>query len=176
MLPLVLFISLALLSPGCAGLQPPVNGPVGERFAPIGRYAGHWGIDFDVAEGSAVRAADDGIVTFAGVVVGNRSVTIDHGGVKTSYSYLARILTKGGASVTRGEVIALSGLHRLEPALHFSVRVGGIYADPEPWLRCHVAPGPGLWLGSTLPAYPVEDAGDHGRHLRPTTPSPSRGR
>lgn len=173
---LLLFLSISLvLLPGCAGLHPPVNGPVGEGFAPIGRYAGHWGIDFRVAEGSAVRAADDGIVTFAGVVVGNRSVTIDHGGVKTSYSYLTRILTKSGAGVARGEVIALSGLHRLESALHFSVRVGGIYVDPEPWLRCLVAPGPGLWLGSTFPAYPVADAGDHGRYLRPTTRGASGG-
>lgn len=165
---LLLCLCLAL-PPPCAGFRAPVDAAVTRPFAPIGRYAGHWGIDFAVAKGSAVRAADDGFVTFAGVVVGNRSVTVDHGGIKTSYSYLSEILTRTGAGVTRGSVIALSGWHGAQPALHFSARVRGTYVDPELFLACLSAPGPGLWLASTLRAYPPNDAGDHGRNLRPTT-------
>jgi len=174
MLPLVL-VTL-LLTPACAGLQPPVHGPIVEAFAPIGRYAGHWGIDFDALSGTAVRAADGGVVTFAGVVVGNRTVTIDHGGVRTSYSFLTTLLTQSGERVGRGEVIGLSGVHRGRPSLHFSARLGTDYVDPEPLLGCRSDPGPGLWLVTTLPAYPPEDAGHHGRNLRPTTRSASRGR
>jgi len=167
-LALLLCLCLALSSP-CAGLQAPVDAAISRPFAPIGRYAGHWGIDFALVEGSAVRAADDGVVTFAGVVVGNRTVTVDHGGMKTSYSYVSAILTRAGAGVTRGQVIALSGRHGPQPALHFSARVRGAYVDPEPLLACLAAPGPGLWLVSTFRAYPPHDAGDHGRNLRPTT-------
>ncbi len=130
----------------CAGFEHPVGGPVIERFAPIGRYAGHWGIDFDVPSGTAVRAADAGVVTFTGVVVGNRTVTIDHGGVRTSYSFLTRILTSRGATVGRGQVIAVSGHHGGRPSLHFSVRIRDVYVDPEPLLVCRGDPGPGLWL------------------------------
>ena len=143
---LVFAIVTAAGNPSCAGFEHPVGGPVIEPFAPIGRYAGHWGIDLDVASGTAVRAADAGVVTFTGVVVGNRTVTIDHGGVRTSYSFLTRILTSRGATVGRGQVIAVSGHHRGHPSLHFSARIGDIYVDPEPLLVCRGDPGPGLWL------------------------------
>ncbi|GMQ86708.1 MAG: hypothetical protein BMS9Abin07_2299 [Acidimicrobiia bacterium] len=156
-------------NPTCAGLDSPVGGAIIEPFAPIGRYAGHWGIDFAVPSGTAVRAADAGVVTFTGVVVGNRTVTIDHGGVRTSYSFLTRILTDRGATVRRGQVIAVTGSHRGRPSLHFSVRIGEDYVDPEPWLVCRGDPGPGLWLRSTMSAYPGLNASDHGRNLRPTT-------
>ena len=174
-MPLLLLASLVLASP-CVGVQPPVGGPIVEGFAPIGRYAGHWGIDYSVPERTVVRAADDGVVTFAGVVAGNRAVTIDHGGLRTSYSFLSRTLTERGRIVGRGEVIALSGWHRGRPSLHFSTRIGASYVDPVRLLRCSVAPGPGLWLASTRPAYPLTDAGDLGRYLRPTTHGTSRRR
>lgn len=172
----LLLTGVVLFGPSCAGLQPPASGPVVEGFAPLGRFAGHWGTDFAVPTATEVRAADGGIVTFAGVVVGNRTVTIDHGGLKTSYSFLARTLTRPGDRVARGEVIGLSGWHRGRPSLHFSTRVDGVYVDPEPLLRCHGDPGGGLWLVGTGSAYPLDDAGDHGRNLRPTTRGASRRR
>ncbi len=87
-----------------------------------------------------------GVVTFTGVVVGNRTVTFDHGGVRTSYSFLTQILTSRGATVGRGQVIAVSGHHGGRPSLHFSVRIRDVYVDPEPLLVCRGDPGPGLWL------------------------------
>ncbi len=175
MLYLVLVFAIVTGNPTCAGLERPVGGPVIEPFAPIGRYAGHWGIDFGVPSGTAVRAADAGVVTFTGVVVGNRTVTIDHGGVKTSYSFLTRILTSRGATVGRGQVIAVTGQHRGHPSLHFSVRIRDVYVDPEPLLACRGDPGPGLWLGSALSAYPGLNASDHGRNVRSTTRGASGG-
>jgi murein DD-endopeptidase MepM/ murein hydrolase activator NlpD len=146
MLYVVLFFAIVTGNPTCAGLEHPVGGPVIEPFAPIGRYAGHWGIDFGVPSGTAVGAADAGVVTVAGVVVGNRTVTIDHGGVKTSYSFLTLILTSRGATVGRGQVIAVSGHHGGRPSVHFSVRIRDVDVDPEPLLVCRGDPGPGLWL------------------------------
>jgi murein DD-endopeptidase MepM/ murein hydrolase activator NlpD len=172
MLPLLLTITL-LTAPTCAGLQAPVHGAIVEPFAPIGRYAGHWGVDFAVAPATVVAAADDGIVTFVGVVVGNRTVTIDHGGVKSSYSFLTRTLVSHGDRVVRGQPIGLSGHHGGRHALHFSTRIGGGYVDPEPLLACRADPGPGLWLRET---YPPADAGNHGWNLRPTTRGASRRR
>lgn len=166
---MALLLVLALVSPGCAGLQTPVDGPIVEAFAPLGRYAGHWGVDFAVPIGTPVGAAAPGTVTFVGVVVGNRTVTIDHGGLKTSYSYLVSASTRRGRVVRTGDVIGRSGYHGERPSLHLSVRVDGVYVDPEPVLTCDLVPGPGLWLRSAGPAYPVGDAGHHGRYLRPTT-------
>lgn len=132
----------------CVGLSAPVPGPVVAPFAPIGAYAGHWGVDLAAPEGTTVRAAAAGTVTFAGVVAGNTTVTVDHGGgLKTSASYLGRLLVGRGAWVGRGTPIGESGVHDDRPALHFSMRIDGSYVDPAMFLGCRPAvPAPGLRL------------------------------
>jgi len=127
------------LAPLCVGLQPPVAGPVIERFAPVGRYAGHWGLDFAVVSGTAVRAADAGTVTFAGTVAGNRTLTLDHGGgLRTSYSYLSTATVERGDYVDESIILGTSGNGHGSPALHFSVRVGPRYVDPLAIVGCRV--------------------------------------
>src|SRR3954447_17287967 len=67
----------------------PVDGAVVQPFdAPSSPYApGHRGVDFAAAPGTPVRAANDGVVSFAGSVAGTLHVTIAHdGGLRTSYS------------------------------------------------------------------------------------------
>ena len=61
-------------------LIPPVDGPISRHFEPPqGPYGpGHRGIDLAVPEGTPVRAAAAGTVSFAGVVAGVLAVTIDH--------------------------------------------------------------------------------------------------
>ena len=134
-----LVLAMATLAPAseiCAGLAGPVDGPVVAGFAPIGRWAGHWGADFGVVPGTEVRAAGYGAVSFNGIVAGNRTITVDHGGgLKTSYSYLEAVTWSGG-SVSTGEVIARSGLAHGTEALHFSVRIDGNYVDPMSALGC----------------------------------------
>jgi murein DD-endopeptidase MepM/ murein hydrolase activator NlpD len=131
----------------CVGLAAPVDGPVVASFAPIGRWAGHWGVDFDVDPGSLVRAAGPGIVSFNGTVAGNRTLTIDHGGgLKTSYSYLDDATIDSGG-VTTGQVIARSGTAHGAEALHFSVRINEVYIDPMSALGCIAADlTKALWL------------------------------
>ena len=88
---LALLASMLVPAAGCAGLIPP-DGPVVRRFAPIGSYGGHWGVDVAMAPGTPVPAMDAGIVTFAGSIAERRSVTLDHGGgLRTSYSYLTEV-------------------------------------------------------------------------------------
>ncbi|MDH3307651.1 MAG: M23 family metallopeptidase [Acidimicrobiia bacterium] len=124
-------------STACAGLAPPVPGRIVSAYEPSGLYAGHWGVDLDAAIADPVRAAATGTVTFAGLVAGNRTVTVDHGGgLKTSYSYLSGTRVGRGARVRAGQVIGLAGTPHDTPGVHFSVRLNRRYVDPEPWFDC----------------------------------------
>lgn len=138
-------LTLLLAALWCPVL-PPVSGPVARPFAPVGAYGGHWGVDLAVPPGTPVHAAAAGVVTFAGSVAGRSSVTIDHGGMRTSYSYLSRVTVAPGP-IAAGAIVGLSGIDRGIAALHLSVRVGDRYVDPERLLGCGLGPpGPGLRL------------------------------
>jgi len=149
----ILLLSLTLFLPApagssCIGLGTPVDGDIVQPFAPIGRYAGHWGIDLATPAGSPATAAGSGFVTFSGLVAGNSTVSIDHGGgLKTSYSFLAGRQLARGAWVPSGARVGTTGEHDEVDALHFSVRIDGVYVDPGAFLGCQAAPpGPGLRL------------------------------
>lgn len=120
-----------------ADFVPPVNGPIVRRFVqPLGPYAsGHRGIDFGVGPGTTVVASASGTVTFAGPVADDGLfVTVDHGVIRTSYSYLSRIDVEVGKKVDQGQVVGLSGEGHPGSgvsALHFGARVGSEYIDPE---------------------------------------------
>ena len=173
-------ISLAVVPPGraiarCAPLAFPVDGPVVAGFAPIGSYGGHWGVDFGVREGTPVRAAGPGRVSFAGDVAGRSSVTVLHGGgVRTSYSYLAVVSVSQGGAVGVGAVVGVTGPDHGGGALHFSLRTGDRYVDPMRWLGCGAVPGRGLRLlpptvtGPMLPSCDVASSAAHSiRHTWP---------
>ena len=124
----------------CVGLRAPVDAELIHGFQPVGRYDGHWGIDFDRPTDPRVRAAASGIVSYAGTVVDNRTVTIDHGGgLKTSYSYLDEIVVRRGMWMSRGAVVGSVGSDSDHGAVHLSVRIEGRYVDPEPMLGCRLA-------------------------------------
>jgi len=127
-----LLVGFMLVStvPCGAAITPPV-GEIVRTFAPVGSYGGHWGIDFATEYGSTVRAAGDGLVTFAGAVNGVRTVTILHGGaLRTSYSYLASIGVEKGDQVHAGDGLGESGTDHGVDAVHFSARIGQRYIDP----------------------------------------------
>ena len=120
-------------SPG--GWLRPVDGAVVRPFdAPAEYAAGHRGVDFAVAAGTPVRAANDGVVSFAGSVAGTLHVTVAHpGGLRTSSSFLASVSVRAGQTVARGEIIGttggVGGDHDGE-VLHLGLRVGDRYVDP----------------------------------------------
>lgn len=106
-------------------------------YAPGPRYSGHWGVDFAVAEGSAVPAPVAGEVTFAGTVAGMRTVTITTSdGARVSLSHLGRVVVAAGDLVSVGDVVGRSGRAHGREAVHLSVRVNGRYVDPDAYLRC----------------------------------------
>jgi murein DD-endopeptidase MepM/ murein hydrolase activator NlpD len=101
-----------------------------DPFAP-----GHRGVDVGAPEGSSVRASAPGVVSFAGSVAGNLSVTIDHGGgLVTSYSFLGTTQVSRGTAVEQGEVIGTVGRGHtgsgLPTHVHLSSRRDGFYFDP----------------------------------------------
>ena len=114
----------------------PVDGEVVRAFeAPVSIYGpGHRGVDFAAGPGTSVRAANDGVVTFAGSVAGSLHVTILHdGGLRTSSSFLARVDVRMGQRVTAGQPVGVSGGTGPEhdgDVLHFGLRIGDRYLDP----------------------------------------------
>ena len=79
--------------------SPPVAGRSCARSSSRSRRtrAGHRGVDFAAPAGAAVRAANDGVVTFAGRVAGALHVVVAHdGGIRTSYSFLASVDVRVG--------------------------------------------------------------------------------
>jgi murein DD-endopeptidase MepM/ murein hydrolase activator NlpD len=95
----------------------------------------HPGIDLGAPQGSAVRAADAGMVVFSGwsgLGYGN-VVVIDHGnGFWTLYAHLSQVAVPCGTPVKQNQRIGsagatgdVSGEH-----LHFEVRVAGGWIDP----------------------------------------------
>ena len=94
----------------------------------------HTGLDFVVADGTAVVAAAAGRVTFVGR--GGRYgllTKVSHGGgVETWYAQLGSQAVGKGDKVAVGQVIGRAG-----SALHFEVRAHGTPTDPAVWLQAH---------------------------------------
>lgn len=92
---------------------------------------GHRGVDLALKPGADVRAAEDGVVAFVGVVVGVPTVSIDHpGGVRTTYQPVVATLSKG-SEVREGDVIGTLGRSREHDGLHWGALVAkDTYIDP----------------------------------------------
>jgi murein DD-endopeptidase MepM/ murein hydrolase activator NlpD len=119
-------------------LRPPVPGPIVDHFRePSSPYGpGNRGLDYAPGPGTLVRAAVAGSVEFAGAVAGEQWVTITHDdGYRTSYGPLASIAVSLHESLVSGDVVGRSG-----EALHFGLRLGATYLDPEPWFAA-ASPG-----------------------------------
>lgn len=101
----------------------------------------HTGIDLASLIHAPIEAANGGIVRYAGPlgIYGN-AVIIDHGlGLASLYGHMSAIQVKLGQSVSRGEVIGISGATGLAGGdhLHFSILVHGRFVDPREWWDPH---------------------------------------
>lgn len=115
----------------------PVTGPVLSPYAPVGQYAGHWGIDIAAPVGSDVRSPVEGVVSFAGTVAGMRTVTVrTSDSTRVSLSYLDSIEVSTSDEVNAGDIVGTSGRAHGINALHVSVRIAGEYVDPERFFSC----------------------------------------
>ncbi len=109
-------------------------------------YDGHPGYDFPVPIGTDVFAAADGEIVVAdpdSTAAGNY-IRIQHGnsGYQSEYLHLSQMLVSVGDTVTRGQLIGLSGntagpAGTVGPHLHFQVKQGtgdaAISVDPYGW-------------------------------------------
>lgn len=129
--------------------QPRWNWPLSPKpdvmrpFDPPDRpwLSGHRGVDlepeFSSTPGQAgwqVSAPADGVVTFVGVVVDRKVITIDHGdGLRSSFEPVASELQQGDA-VAKGQAIGIiedaAGHCGTTKCLHWGVRRGDDYVNP----------------------------------------------
>ncbi|MGE0339309.1 MAG: peptidoglycan DD-metalloendopeptidase family protein [Xanthobacteraceae bacterium] len=94
------------------------------------------GINVSVPEGTAIRAAEDGVVAYAGNELkgfGNLVLIRHADNWVTAYAHLGAIDVKKDQKIKRGEVIAKAGQTGgvTSPQLHFEIRKGSNPVDPE---------------------------------------------
>jgi hypothetical protein len=113
----------------------------GPRVSPTGGSGTvHAGLDFAAPTGTPIRAAADGVVTFAGFNnggFGNLVIIATAPNVLTYYAHQSALSVATGAQVSAGQVIGAVGTtgDSTGPHLHFEVRVAGATVDPLPYLR-----------------------------------------
>lgn len=98
----------------------------------------HTGVDLRNPKGTPIKAADDGVVTFASYQgsYGNL-VKLSHGnGVETWYAHCDTLKVSVGQVVSKGEVIATVGITGRATGyhLHFEVRKNGVPQNPMNYL------------------------------------------
>ena len=110
------------------GRQKPVNGVALVRN----------GIEISLAEGQAVMAVHEGVVSFAGPFTGYGTlVIVDHGeDAHSLYGHLGMAAVKQGERVSPQIRVGTSGRNPGgNPSLYFELRVDGKPVDPLQWLR-----------------------------------------
>jgi murein DD-endopeptidase MepM/ murein hydrolase activator NlpD len=117
----------------------PVRGRVIAGFGPKPNGLQNDGINLAVPEGTPVKAAEDGVVAYAGNELkgyGNLVLVRHSNGFVTAYAHASEILVKRGDAVKRGQVIVKSGQTGsvTSPQLHFEIRKGATPVDPAQYL------------------------------------------
>jgi len=126
-----------------AGAMPsfrwPVRGRVIAGFGASTNGAQNDGINLAVPAGTPVKAADDGVVAYAGNELkgyGNLVLVRHPNGFVSAYAHASELLVKRGDSIKRGQVIARAGQtgNVTSPQLHFEIRKGSTPVDPTKYL------------------------------------------
>ncbi len=98
------------------------------------------GINVAVPEGTPIKAAEDGVVTYAGNELkgyGNLILVRHSNGFVTAYAHASELMVKRGDAIKRGQTIAKSGQTGEvgSPQLHFEIRKGSSAVDPLQFLN-----------------------------------------
>ncbi|WP_298261345.1 LysM peptidoglycan-binding domain-containing M23 family metallopeptidase [Bradyrhizobium sp.] len=118
----------------------PVRGKVITSYGAKTNGKANDGINVAVPEGTPVKAAEDGVVAYAGNELkgyGNLVLIRHANGYVTAYAHASELLVKRGDSIKRGQVIAKSGQSGevASPQLHFEIRKGSTPVDPLQFLN-----------------------------------------
>lgn len=117
----------------------PVRGRVVAAYGAKTNGKANDGINVAVPEGTPVKAAEDGVVAYAGNELkgyGNLVLVRHSNGYVTAYAHASQLLVKRGETIKRGQVIAKSGQsgEAGSPQLHFEIRKGSTPVDPLKFL------------------------------------------
>jgi murein DD-endopeptidase MepM/ murein hydrolase activator NlpD len=117
----------------------PANGRVISGFGLMTNGQQNDGINIAVPENTPIKAAEDGVVAYAGNELkgyGNLVLVRHSNGYVTAYAHAKELMVKRGDQVKRGQVIARSGQsgNVNAPQLHFEVRKGASPLDPTKFL------------------------------------------
>jgi murein DD-endopeptidase MepM/ murein hydrolase activator NlpD len=117
-----------------------ITSPFGYRMHPIFRVRSfHSGVDLGAKNGTPIKAANGGLVIYAGWYSGyGKTVIVSHsGGKSTLYAHMSRIDAKAGDKVAQGQTIGYVGSsgYSTGPHLHFEYRLGGKPQNPLAVLR-----------------------------------------
>jgi murein DD-endopeptidase MepM/ murein hydrolase activator NlpD len=118
----------------------PVRGQIISSFGKRASGVHNDGINIAAEPGSSVKAAESGVVVYAGNELagyGNLLLIRHSNGFVTAYAHNKKLLVSKGDNVRRGETIALVGstgdVDR--PQLHFEIRKGDRAVDPGRYLE-----------------------------------------
>ncbi|KFC74367.1 Peptidase M23 [Bosea sp. LC85] len=112
----------------------------GRVIAGYGGKGSNEGINIAVPEGTPIKAAEGGVVAYAGSELkgyGNLVLIRHPNGYVSAYAHNGELNVKRGESVKRGQVVAKSGQsgNVSSPQLHFELRKGSSPVDPVPYLN-----------------------------------------
>lgn len=117
----------------------PVEGRVLSSFGAKAASLHNDGLNIAAPMGAPVRAADNGVVAYAGDKIrgfGNMLLIKHSDGLITAYAHADKLLVARGDVVSRGQVVARVGKSGGidAPQLHFEVRKGSQAVDPRKFL------------------------------------------
>ena len=124
---------------GISDFRWPVKGRVVSTFGESGTNGSNEGIDISVPEGTAVHAAENGVVIYAGEEISSygKLILVRHSdGWVSAYAHNRDFEVKKGDNVRRGQIIARSGRtgDAGRPKLHFELRKDSTPVDPKKYL------------------------------------------
>ena len=113
----------------------PLKGKILSGFGPAEKGLHNDGINISAAPGTQVKAADNGVVAYAGNELkgfGNLLLVKHADGWITAYAHNDKLLVKRGDEVRQGQVISTVGRtgNVDQPQLHFEIRQGTQSVDP----------------------------------------------
>ncbi|MBO8425146.1 MAG: M23 family metallopeptidase, partial [Proteobacteria bacterium] len=118
----------------------PVQGKILSHYGSKSDGLFNDGINIAAAQGTAVKAAENGVVAYAGNEVkgmGNLIIIQHSGGWMTVYAHMGSMVVRRGAKVSVGQKIGTVGATGKvdTPQLHFEIRKGTKAYNPSSYLK-----------------------------------------
>lgn len=134
---------VAVVAPQATGISKmrwPAQGRILSSYGQKEGTSTNDGIDIMVPEGSSVKAAENGVVIYAGDGLkefGNTVLIRHEDNIVTVYGHNSKILVQRGQKVRRGDEIAKSGMsgNASTPRVHFEVRKNSSPVNPVKYLE-----------------------------------------